>query len=173
MGEAPSAALKEAPEQDEMAAEQACRRASISQIMASCWLSSIETRIWPTPTDSPMVQGAAGRPREAEHGRGAANEGGTQEQSLWSRVVWYDDFDRPSTPRKDERCSHVRTRSHHVRPKHYGGRACIRGTRVTVSLIVNLVANGMDAGEVIEAYPYVEAEDIRQALQYAASARSS
>jgi uncharacterized protein (DUF433 family) len=49
-----------------------------------------------------------------------------------------------------------------------GGRACIRGMRVTVSLIVNLVANGMSAEEIREAYPYLEAEDIRQALQFAA-----
>jgi uncharacterized protein (DUF433 family) len=49
-----------------------------------------------------------------------------------------------------------------------GGRACIRGMRVTVSLIVNLVANGMSAQEIREAYPYLEAEDIRQALQFAA-----
>jgi len=49
-----------------------------------------------------------------------------------------------------------------------GGRACIRGMRVTVSLIVNLVANGMNNEEIIEAYPYLEPEDIRQALQYAA-----
>jgi len=49
-----------------------------------------------------------------------------------------------------------------------GGRACIRGMRVTVSLIVNLIANGMSAEEIREAYPYLEAEDIRQALQFAA-----
>ncbi len=49
-----------------------------------------------------------------------------------------------------------------------GGRACIRGTRVTVALILNLVANGMSTEEIIEAYPYLEVEDIRQALQYAA-----
>lgn len=53
-------------------------------------------------------------------------------------------------------------------PNVMGGRACIRGLRVTVSLIVNLVANGMDIDEIIEAYPYLEADDIRQALQYAA-----
>ena len=47
-------------------------------------------------------------------------------------------------------------------------RACIRGMRVTVSLIVNLVASGMSATEVMDAYPYLEPEDIRQALQYAA-----
>jgi len=49
-----------------------------------------------------------------------------------------------------------------------GGRATIRGMRVTVSLMVNLVANGMSTQEIVEAYPYLEPEDIRQALQYAA-----
>lgn len=49
-----------------------------------------------------------------------------------------------------------------------GGRACIRGMRVTVSLIVNLVANGMSIEKIIEAYPYLEPDDIHQALQYAA-----
>jgi uncharacterized protein (DUF433 family) len=53
-------------------------------------------------------------------------------------------------------------------PNVMGGRACIRGMRVTVSLIVNLVANGMGMSEIVEAYPYLEPEDIRQALQYAA-----
>lgn len=53
-------------------------------------------------------------------------------------------------------------------PNIMGGRACIRGTRVTVSLVVNLVANGMSTEEILEAYPYLEAEDVRQALQYAA-----
>ncbi len=49
-----------------------------------------------------------------------------------------------------------------------GGRACIRGMRITVSLVVNLVANGMTTEEIIEAYPYLEPEDVQQALQYAA-----
>ncbi len=49
-----------------------------------------------------------------------------------------------------------------------GGKACIRGMRVTVALVVNLVANGMSAEEIIEAYPYLEPDDIRQALQFAA-----
>ena len=53
-------------------------------------------------------------------------------------------------------------------PNVMGGRACIRGMRVTVSLVVNLVANGMSAQEIIKAYPYLEPEDIRQAIQYAA-----
>jgi uncharacterized protein (DUF433 family) len=49
-----------------------------------------------------------------------------------------------------------------------GGRACIRGMRITVSLIVNLVANGMSVAEILAEYPYLEADDVRQALQYAA-----
>ena len=53
-------------------------------------------------------------------------------------------------------------------PKIMGGRACIRGMRVTVSLIVNLVANGMSIQEITGAYPYLKPGDIQQALQYAA-----
>jgi uncharacterized protein (DUF433 family) len=49
-----------------------------------------------------------------------------------------------------------------------GGRACLRGMRITVSLIVNLVASGMTMAEILEAYPYLEPEDVRQALQYVA-----
>ena len=48
-----------------------------------------------------------------------------------------------------------------------GGRACIRGMRITVSLVLNLVAQGMSVAEIIEAYPYLEPDDIRQSLQYA------
>lgn len=50
-------------------------------------------------------------------------------------------------------------------PDIMGGRACIRGMRIAVSLIVNLVANGMTTAEIIEEYPDLEAEDIRQALR--------
>ncbi|KXK55523.1 MAG: DUF433 domain-containing protein [Chlorobi bacterium] len=53
-------------------------------------------------------------------------------------------------------------------PDIMGGRACIRGMRITVSLILTLIANGMTVAEVVEAYPYVEPEDIQQSLQYAA-----
>ena len=49
-----------------------------------------------------------------------------------------------------------------------GGRATIRGMRITVSLIINLVADGMSTKEIVEAYPYLEPEDIQQALHYAA-----
>ena len=53
-------------------------------------------------------------------------------------------------------------------PQIMGGRACIRGMRITVSLVVNLVANGMTTEEIVTEYPDLEAEDIKQALQYAA-----
>lgn len=48
------------------------------------------------------------------------------------------------------------------------GRACIRGMRIPVSLIVNLVANGMSEKEILSEYPDLEPDDINQALQYAA-----
>ena len=53
-------------------------------------------------------------------------------------------------------------------PHVMSGRACLRGMRITVALIVNLVANGMTTAEILEAYPYLEPEDVRQALHYAA-----
>ena len=53
-------------------------------------------------------------------------------------------------------------------PQIMGGRACIRGIRVTVSLVLSLVANGMKEQEIIEAYPYLEVEDIQACLNYAA-----
>ena len=54
-------------------------------------------------------------------------------------------------------------------PTVMGGRACIRGMRMTVSLVVNLVANGMSTEDIVREYPELEAEDIRQALQYASA----
>ena len=53
-------------------------------------------------------------------------------------------------------------------PQVMGGRACIRGMRVTVALILNLVSNGMRQQDILADYPYLQPEDIRQALAYAA-----
>jgi len=53
-------------------------------------------------------------------------------------------------------------------PLVMGGQACIRGMRITVSLVLNLVANGMTASQITKEYPYLEVEDVRQALRYAA-----
>jgi len=54
-------------------------------------------------------------------------------------------------------------------PAVMGGRACVRGMRITVALVVNLVANGMSAEDIIREYPDLEREDIRQSLQYASA----
>lgn len=52
--------------------------------------------------------------------------------------------------------------------KIMAGKACIRGMRIPVSLIVNLVANGMSNVEILKEYPDLELEDIKEALKYAA-----
>ncbi len=49
-----------------------------------------------------------------------------------------------------------------------GGKPCIRGMRVTVGTIVGLVASGYSDADILKAYPYLEAKDIREALAYAA-----
>ena len=53
-------------------------------------------------------------------------------------------------------------------PNIMGGKPCIRGLRVTVGTIVGLVAAGRTSDEILRLYPYLTAEDIREALSYAA-----
>lgn len=53
-------------------------------------------------------------------------------------------------------------------PNVMGGKPCIRGTRVTVGTIVGLLAKGHDIERVLKAYPYLEKEDIYEALAFAA-----
>jgi uncharacterized protein (DUF433 family) len=53
-------------------------------------------------------------------------------------------------------------------PSVMGGKACIRGMRVTVSMIVRQIAAGHNFEEILADYPYLEREDIQQALRYAA-----
>jgi len=53
-------------------------------------------------------------------------------------------------------------------PNILGGRACIRGMRIPVSVIVKQIAHGATRDEVLADYPDLEPEDVRQALQYAA-----
>jgi uncharacterized protein (DUF433 family) len=53
-------------------------------------------------------------------------------------------------------------------PEVMGGKPCIRGMRVTVGMILGLLAGGHGEEELLEAYPYLEAVDIRAALGYAA-----
>jgi uncharacterized protein (DUF433 family) len=53
-------------------------------------------------------------------------------------------------------------------PKIVGGRACIRGMRIPVSVIVSQIAYGFSTEDVLHEYPDLEREDVSQALQYAA-----
>jgi uncharacterized protein (DUF433 family) len=53
-------------------------------------------------------------------------------------------------------------------PLVMGGRPCIRGMRITVGTVVGLLAAGHSAEQILDAYPYLEREDIQAALSYAA-----
>lgn len=53
-------------------------------------------------------------------------------------------------------------------PLVMGGKPCIRGQRVTVGTLIGLVASGKTTAQILALYPYIEAEDITQALRYAA-----
>ena len=53
-------------------------------------------------------------------------------------------------------------------PEVMGGRPCIRGLRVTVGTIVGLMASGHSSEDILMAYPYLESEDLQEALSYAA-----
>jgi uncharacterized protein (DUF433 family) len=53
-------------------------------------------------------------------------------------------------------------------PGKLGGKACIRSQRISASTILHCLAAGMSTAEILEAYPYLEAEDIRQTLHFAA-----
>ena len=55
-------------------------------------------------------------------------------------------------------------------PRQMGGLPCIRGLRMPVARVVSMVAEGMSDEEILNAYPYLEKEDIREALRYAAAA---
>lgn len=53
-------------------------------------------------------------------------------------------------------------------PEIMGGRACIRGMRITVSVILDRLAAGASHAEILREYPYLEPQDISQAIGYAA-----
>jgi uncharacterized protein (DUF433 family) len=57
-----------------------------------------------------------------------------------------------------------------VRPDQMDGVPCIRGLRIPVATVVGMVADGMKHEEILAAYPDLEPDDIREALQYAAEA---
>jgi uncharacterized protein (DUF433 family) len=53
-------------------------------------------------------------------------------------------------------------------PDVMGGKPCIRGMRLTVGMVVGLIASGHTRDEILELYPYLEAADINESLAYAA-----
>ncbi|MBI2919042.1 MAG: DUF433 domain-containing protein [Chloroflexi bacterium] len=57
-----------------------------------------------------------------------------------------------------------------VDPGQMGGAPCIRGLRLPVATVVGMVAEGMSDAEILQAFPDLQAEDIREALRYAAEA---
>lgn len=57
-----------------------------------------------------------------------------------------------------------------VNPKQMGGVPCIRGLRIPVATIIGLLAQGLTASDVVAEYPDLDAEDVREALRYAAAA---
>ena len=61
---------------------------------------------------------------------------------------------------------HIDRITHH--PAVMGGKPCIRGLRVTVAMILGLLASGKPRERILEAYPYLEPEDLDAALAYAA-----
>lgn len=55
-----------------------------------------------------------------------------------------------------------------VSPRQMGGVPCIRGLRIPVATVVSMVAEGVTEEDILQAYPDLEGEDIREALRYAA-----
>ncbi len=56
-----------------------------------------------------------------------------------------------------------------VEPDKCGGKPCIRGMRITVRRVLELLATYSDRGRLLEEYPFLEPEDLNQALRYAAA----
>lgn len=56
-----------------------------------------------------------------------------------------------------------------VDPARLGGKPCIRDLRITVGMITEMVAGGKSTATILDEYPYLEAEDIQQALSYSAA----
>jgi uncharacterized protein (DUF433 family) len=57
-----------------------------------------------------------------------------------------------------------------INPKQMGGVPCIRGLRIPVATVVDMIADGMTSAEILRAFPDLEEQDLHEALQYAAEA---
>ncbi|MBN9610801.1 MAG: hypothetical protein BGO26_00630 [Actinobacteria bacterium 69-20] len=60
-----------------------------------------------------------------------------------------------------------------VDPSVLGGKPCIRGMRLSVGMVVQMVAGGKSIDEILDEYPYLEREDVQQALAYSAELAES
>jgi len=56
-----------------------------------------------------------------------------------------------------------------TRPEVLGGKPCIRGTRISVDFLLDLFASGASRDDILKAYPHLVAEDIEEAMRFAAS----
>jgi uncharacterized protein (DUF433 family) len=101
-----------------------------------------------------LQQGAAARKGAEQVVHHAAKPAGYTEPRIATRKGWT--MDRMTLDRIT------------ANPSIMGGKPCVRGTRVTVGTIVGLIAAGYDFDRILGAYPYLEREDISQALSYAA-----
>ena len=94
---------------------------------------------------------------------------------LSNRRAVREEVGRPRTDNDNRNCAHI-TKEHSMErleritqdPGVMGGRACIRGMRVTVGMIVSQIGAGHTVDEILADYPYLEREDVMQALRYAA-----
>jgi len=55
-----------------------------------------------------------------------------------------------------------------LNPEIMGGKPCIRGLRMTVGTVIGLLASGLTHEEILKMYPYLQPEDLMEALSYAA-----
>lgn len=55
-----------------------------------------------------------------------------------------------------------------LNPEVMGGKPCIKGLRLTVGTIIGLLASGLTSEDILKMYPYLQREDIMEALSYAA-----
>jgi uncharacterized protein (DUF433 family) len=79
--------------------------------------------------------------------------------------------DRYASGQRKGRCGSVRERGHHritIDPAVCGGRPCIRGLRIRVKDVLDLLAAGATRDEILEDYPYLEPDDVTAVLEFAA-----
>jgi uncharacterized protein (DUF433 family) len=127
--------------------------APLSAICASTWVP-----------ESAMHQsfGLGQETARASRGSGRHSKHGVQSAALKARI------DKPPESREYSRTMTFTRIS--IRADQMGGIPCIRGLRIPVATVVDMVADGRPVTEILEAYPDLEADDVTEALRYAAEA---